>query len=60
MTILISGDKLPPQFNKNKWNDIPCNGMRKEEKMQVIDRALEILTILSKETNGLSVSGIAR
>lgn len=28
--------------------------------MQVIDRALEILTILSKETNGLSVSGIAR
>ncbi len=60
MTILISGDKLSPQFNKNKWNDIPCNGMRKEEKMQVIDRALEILTILSKETNGLSVSGIAR
>ncbi len=60
MTILISGDKLPPQFNKNKRNDIPCNGMRKEEKMQVIDRALEILTILSKETNGLSVSGIAR
>lgn len=60
MTILISGDKLPPQFNKNKWNYIPCNGMRKEEKMQVIDRALEILTILSKETNGLSVSGIAR
>lgn len=60
MTILISGDKLLPQFNKNKWNDIPCNGMRKEEKMQVIDRALEILTILSKETNGLSVSGIAR
>lgn len=28
--------------------------------MQVIDRALEILTILSKEPNGLSVSGLAR
>ena len=29
-------------------------------KRQVIDRALEILTILSKETNGLSVSGLAK
>ncbi len=61
LTIVISGDKLSPQIKENKWNDIPCNGIRKEEKnMQVIDRALEILTILSKETNGLSVSGLAK